>query len=567
MSADRRMSRTFRMLMLCCSASLPLVSAELLTAQSGCQLVPQTILEPQTVTTYRWELQTEYETRPVTVAKPITVTETRERRNVVYKPVQKNRVLEEHYEVMKPITETSFREETIQETVYETSTEMRLQEFVIEKPVVETQYREEQILVRKPVNQTVLQTENVVTYRPQTVAQTVYLPTNVAVPQVVRQPLFNNRLQWLPGGYYYDPVTGVPTWQRTGLHWVPNPPVTQTVLQPGLVPTQQLETAYVPEVTQTQKPVTMTAWQDSYETRRVPLEVQRTERTVETRQVPVEVRKPVVRTRVEKVPVETVRYEKQNMVRRVPFVETVYEKVEQVEPYDVQVQKWVNETSTIQVPKQVWKRVESQSVQMVPRTVLQSVPLDAFGNLLYTVPATVVIPPTPTQVAANPTSFGGQSLPSTNSNSNVASGNLSTELRLPGRSVLQSESTTVAKPALPNTAANSGAVNPGEVVGQWQDLRRPSSLDGSALPSNAVLKKSVIVDDPAAVNVPEKSPQAGDSALEPIIKQPATPDSADRPPALEKAPVTPKDSPEPTPATPGGATPGKEDPAINGSQS
>ena len=223
MSADRRMSRTFRMLMLCCSASLPLVSAELLTAQSGCQLVPQTILEPQTVTTYRWELQTEYETRPVTVAKPITVTETRERRNVVYKPVQKNRVLEEHYEVMKPITETSFREETIQETVYETSTEMRLQEFVVEKPVVETQYREEQILVRKPVNQTVLQTENVVTYRPQTVAQTVYLPTNVAVPQVVRQPLFNNRLQWLPGGYYYDPVTGVPTWQRTGLHWVPNP--------------------------------------------------------------------------------------------------------------------------------------------------------------------------------------------------------------------------------------------------------------------------------------------------------------------------------------------------------
>jgi hypothetical protein len=44
------------------------------SAQSGCQLVPQTILEPQTVTNFRWELQTEYETRQVTVAKPITVT-------------------------------------------------------------------------------------------------------------------------------------------------------------------------------------------------------------------------------------------------------------------------------------------------------------------------------------------------------------------------------------------------------------------------------------------------------------------------------------------------------------
>jgi|GEM_PF-2504141 len=562
MSAARRTNPAYRLLLLCCTASMPLLSAELLPAQSGCQLVPQTILEPQTVTTYRWELQTEYETRPVTVAKPVVVTEARERRNVVYKPVQKNRILEEHYEVLKPITETSFREETIQETVYETSTEMQTQQFVVEKPIIETQYRDEQVLVRKPVTQTVLQTENVLAYRPQTVAQTVYLPTNVAVSQVVRQPVFNNRLQWLPGGYYADPVSGVPTWQRTGLHWVPNPPVTQTFLQPGLIPTQQLETAYVPEVVQTQKPVTMTAWQDCYETRRVPLEVQRTERSVESRQVPVEVRKPVIRTRVEKVPVETVRYEKQNMVRRVPFVETTYEKIEQVEPYEVQVQKWVNETSTIQVPKQVWKRIESQTVQMVPRTVLQSVPVDAFGNLLYSVPATVVIPPAPTQVATNQSSVVGGSVPTTATALNSPSGNLSTELRLPGRSVLQGEATTVAKPSLQDSSAPANArVNPGEVVGQWQDLRRPSSLDGSALPPNAVLKKSLIVDDPAAVNVPEKSGKSNESVLEPIIKQPATPDSADTPPALEKAPANQSDS-----STPNTPTPAKEDPAINGSQ-
>lgn len=540
------------------------------SAQTGCQLVPQTILEPQTVTSYRWELQTEYETRQVTVAKPIMVTETRERRSVVYKPVQKNRILEEHYEVLKPITETSYREQEVQETVYETSTEMQTQQTVVEKPVIETQYRDEQVIVRKPVSQTLLQTENVTAYRPQTVAQTVYTPTNVVVPQVVRQPVFNNRLQWLQGGYYYDPLTGVPTWQRTGFHWVPNPPVVQSVVQPALVPTQQLETAYVPEVIQTQKPVTVTSWQDAIETRRVPFEVQRTERVIENRQVPVEVRKPVVRTKVEKVPVETVRYEKQTVVRRVPFVETTYEKVEQVEPYEVQVQKWVNETSSIQVPKQVWKRVESQSVQMVPRTVMHNVPVDAFGNLLYTVPPTVVVnAPAPTTAVVNQsTVVGSAALGSAATGSTTTtgglSGNLSTELRLPGNSVLQGNSTTVGKPMVETTTRN-----PGEVNGQWKDLRRTSSLDGSAIPDNAVLKKSLIIDEPTAVNVPATEGKKGESVLEPIIQRPAMPDGeqptpADQTPALQNRPAgdaSGKGSNGPTPA----AEP-TQDPALNGSK-
>lgn len=535
------------------------------SAQSGCQLVPQTILEPQTVTNFRWELQTEYETRQVTVAKPITVTETRERRSVVYKPVQKNRILEEHYEVLKPITETSYREQEVQETVYETSTEMQIQQTVVEKPVIETQYRDEQVIVRKPVSQTILQTENVTAYRPQTVAQTVYAPTNVIVPQVVRQPGFNNRLQWLPRGYYYDPLTGVPTWQRTGFHWVPNPPVVQSVVQPVLVPTQQLETAYVPEVIQTQKPVTVTSWQDMVETRRVPFEVQRTERVIQNHQVPVEVRKPVIRTKVEKVPVETTRYEKQSTVRRVPFVETTYEKVEQVEPYQVQVQKWVNETSSIQVPKQVWKRIESQSVQMVPRTVMHSVPVDAFGNLLYTVSPTVVVnAPAQPVTAINQSTFVGGGAPTTSTTTSGLSGNLSTELRLPGNSVLQGSSTTVAKPTV-ETATR----NPGEVNGQWQDLRRPSSLDGSAIPNNAVLKKSLIIDEPTAVNVPATETKQGESVLEPIIKQPTTPDGeqpkpADQAPALQSPPAgggSKTESNNPSPATQP-----TQDPALNGSQ-
>lgn len=548
-------------------AFLQIFSSDL-SAQTGCQLVPQTVLEPQTVTSYRWELQTEYETRQVTVAKPITITETRERRSTVYKPVQKNRILEEQYEVLKPITETSYREQEVQETVYETSTEMQTQQSVIEKPVIETQYRDEQVVVRKPVTQTMLQTENVTAYRPQTVAQTVYTPTNVVVPQAVRQPLFNNRLQWLPGGYYYDPLTGIPSWQRTGFHWVPNQPVVQSVIQPALVPTQQLQTAYVPEVVQTQKPVTVTSWQDTVETRRVPYEVQRTERVIESRQVPVEVRKPVIRTKVEKVPVETVRYEKQTMVRRVPFVETTYEKVEQVEPYQVQVQKWVNETSSIQVPKQVWKRVESQSVQMVPRTVMHSVPVDAFGNLLYSVPPTVVVnaPAQPVSVA-NQSTVVGNSAPATSNATNGLSGNLSTELRLPGNSVLQGNSTTVAKPTV-----EMAARNPGEVNGQWQDLRRPSSLDGSAIPNNAVLKKSLIIDEPTAVNVPATETKQGASVLEPIIKQPTTPDGeqpkpADQVPALQSPPTgenTKTKSEEP--AQPNQAPKPTQDPALNGSQ-
>jgi hypothetical protein len=122
----------------------------------------------------------------------------------------------------------------------------------------------------------------------------------------------------------------------------------------------------------------------------------------------------------------------------------------------------------------------------------------------------------------------------------------------------------VAKPTV-ETATR----NPGEVNGQWQDLRRPSSLDGSAIPNNAVLKKSLIIDEPTAVNVPATETtetKQGKSVLEPIIKQPTTPDGeqpkpADQAPTLQAPPVgesTKTKSEEPAKPT--------QDPALNGSQ-
>lgn len=497
------------------AASLILAAswASTVAAQSGCQLVPQTILEPRTVTAYRWESQTEYENRQVTVAKPVLMSETRQRTVVSFKPVTRQRILEETYEVQKPIVETSEREQEVQETVYESATEIQSQQVYVDKPVIETQFRDEQVIVRKPVTQTIFQTENVTTYKPVTVNQTVLMPSSVAFNQQVTDPLFANRLQWLRPGYYVDPLTGLARWQRPGLHWVPNPPLVQTVVQPAYIPQQQLQTTYIPEVVQQQTPVQVTAYQDVVETRRVPYQVQKMERVVETRQVPVVVRRPVIRTRMEKVPVSSTRYETQTVVRRTPIEETTYERVETVEPYQVQVEKWVNETSTVQVPKQVLRRVEYPTTEYSQRTVWHRVPVDAFGNLLYHVPPTVVL--------SAPRSSG--------------TAQLSADPATPTNSVLQSQSTVVAKPPVGQPASGTAG---GEITGQWQILRKPASLNGMADPelNGATLKQSRIVDDPQATNVPETPSGEGNSVLEPI-KDPTSPAAADQAPALPDKPA------------------------------
>ena len=503
------MSRAIAFVVICASFACESAWAQ------NCQLVPQTILEPRTVTAYRWVTDTEYETRQVVEYKPVWVTETRERRTVVSKPVVKNKIAEETYEVLKPIVETSSREQTVQETTYETVTEMQTQQVIVEKPVIETQYRDQHVVVRRPVTQTVMQSESVTAYRPVTSTQTFMVPTNIAT-QTVSQPWRASRLQWMSPGYYSDPVTGLVTTRRPGLYWTPNQPVFQNSVQSVLVPQQSTQTSLVPEIVIQQRPVLVESYQDQIETRKVAVQVQTNQRVVETRQVPVTVQKPVIRTKTESIPVVTTRYEKQEVVRRVRFVETTYEQVEEVEQYQVQVQKMVAETSTIQVRKQVLRRVEYQTTQLVPRTVTYSVPVDVYGNYISSPPAPVVVSSTPM------------------------------------RSVLLAESTAVAKPPVGDSAS--------EVQGQWQTVKKPVSLSGDGMDlTNATLKKTIIFDDPTSPNVPATSGNDGaaDEKLIDIPKatQPGT--EADKTPALEGAPK---------PEEPKKDEPAKE-PGLNGSSS
>lgn len=328
------------------------------------QLVTETVMKPQTVTTW----------------KPVWTRETRERRTTVLKPIVQTSEREERYLVRRPIVETSYRERQVEETSYETVTEMREQRWLVEKPVVETQYREEQVVVRKPVTSTVMQTENVTTLKPVTVNETQLVP-GLSVGNELALETGRNRLRWLRPGTYVDPNTGLAQYRRRGLHWVPDQQLAiRPTVEPTLVQQNVARTTYVPETIQTQKPVQVTRYVDQYETRKVPVQVSRTDRSIEVTRTPVTVQKPVTRIRTEKVPVEEVKYREEILTRRVPVTETKYQRVEQVEPYEVEVCKWVAETKQINVPQTVTRRVDYTMDQVVPIQTLKRVPIDAWGN-------------------------------------------------------------------------------------------------------------------------------------------------------------------------------------------
>ncbi len=153
-------------------------------------------------------------------------------------------------------------------------------------------------------------------------------------------------------------------------------------VQPILIPQQVARTSYVPETVQVQKPVQVTQYVEQVETRRVPVQVTKTSSEIQVVKTPVTVQKPVTRIRTERVPFQNVKYKEEIMVRRVPVTETTYQRVEQVEPYEVEVCRWVAETKEVQVPRTVTRRVEYSVDQLVPETVMSQVPLDQFGNVI-----------------------------------------------------------------------------------------------------------------------------------------------------------------------------------------
>ena len=361
------------------------ISISSVHAQDTCvtyKLVPHTSYKKQPTTLSGLVNDTVMETKRITTYKPVWTRETRQRTSTVLKPIIKTSERVERYLVRRPIVETSYREKQVEETSYETVTEYKEERYLIERPIVETQMREEKYLVRKPVSTTMMQTENVTTLRPVEISET-QLVAGATVSDDLVLTTGRNRLRWLQPGYYVDPASGWTDYKRRGLHWVPDQALAlQTTIEPALLQQQVTRTAYAPETVEVRKPVQVTRYIDQVETRKVPVQVQTTSRKIQTVRTPVTVKKPVTKIKTERIPIREVKYREEVYERRVPTTETTYQRVEKIEPYDVEICKWVAETKEVQVPTTVTRRVDYSIEQLVPETTWMRVPVDAFGNVV-----------------------------------------------------------------------------------------------------------------------------------------------------------------------------------------
>ena len=364
---------------------LTLCQFNLAFAQQECvtyKLVPRTTYKTRPVNLSATSNVTVMDTKQVVSYKPVWTRETRQRKTTSYKPVVTTSERIERYLVRRPIIETSLEERTVEETSYETVTEMTEKRYLVESPVVETQMREEKIVVRKPVTTTVMQSEDYLTYKPTTVTET-QLVAGATIHNDLQLQSGRNRLRFLRPGYYVDPASGLTAYRNRGLHWVRDQNlVLQPTIEPTLTPQQVSRTTYSPEKVTVQKPVQVTRYVDEIENRMVPVKVSTTSKKIHVLKIPVTVKKPVTRIRTEKVPVEEVRYREEVYTRKVPVTSTKYQRVEQVEPYEVEVCKWVPKTSEVQVPRTVARRANYSVDQIYPVTQWIRVPVDAFGNAL-----------------------------------------------------------------------------------------------------------------------------------------------------------------------------------------
>ncbi|MCA9228782.1 MAG: hypothetical protein KDA47_24365, partial [Planctomycetales bacterium] len=201
------------------------------------RMVYQTVYDQQQVTSYRLQYETVLQERQVTTQRPVWETEMRERRYRVAKPVMETSTREQRYTVRRPVTETTFEDRSYDRVSYVTETAEREERYLVQRPVTETEMREQQHVVRRPVQETVMQTQQQCVVEPVTTMRTEMVDQGYFVDQQVCQTgPTRNRLQWLSGQYYTDPVTGAVVWQRGGLHWTPTQAPSQLVTQRVYVP-------------------------------------------------------------------------------------------------------------------------------------------------------------------------------------------------------------------------------------------------------------------------------------------------------------------------------------------
>ena len=365
----------------CCYAPSPagVLGQECVTYK----LVPRVTYESRPLTISQYVDETVLETKQLTTYKPVWTRETRHRTTSVLKPVTKTSQRVERFLVRRPVVETSYVEKQLQETSYESVTEMKEQRWLVEKPIVETEYRDQQYLVKKPVTKTYLQAENVTRLKPVTIREKQCVEGATLSSEFVFET-GRNRLRWLRPGTYVDPATGQIGFKRAGLHWVPDQQLAlRSKVAPAVFEQEVERTIFTPERIQVQRPVQLTQYVDQIETRKVPVQVSKTSREILVTRTPVTVSKPVTSIKTQRVPVREVKYREEVLVRRVPITETSYQRVEQVEPYEVEVCKWVAETKEVKVPRVVRRRVDYSINQLVPKTDCLRVPLDSGSNIEY----------------------------------------------------------------------------------------------------------------------------------------------------------------------------------------
>lgn len=244
--------------------------------------------------------------------------------------------------------------------------------------------RTEKVTVRKPVEKELVEVQRTTSYKPVTKKETqyVYQPGQTqyqTLPDLSRRP----RIRFLRPGYYTDPTTGVAVYRNRGLHWdQPNAVVPTNTTPPAFVPQEMERIEYEPQVTETRRPITVKRMVEETVERQVPHQVKKMVTRTVTRKVPYSYQMPVEREIVEEVPYTETEYREEVVEKRIPYTQSSVKEIRSVETYDVDVPKYVQETSVKEKPITKWVEKNVETTESRKITKRMKVPVDADGNAL-----------------------------------------------------------------------------------------------------------------------------------------------------------------------------------------
>jgi hypothetical protein len=116
--------------------------------------------------------------------------------------------------------------------------------------------------------------------------------------------------------------------------------------------------------------------------RQVPHQVKKMVQRTVTRKVPYSYKMPVEREIVEEVPYTETEYREEVIEKRIPYTQSSVKEIRSVETYDVEVPKYVQETSVKDNPVTKWVEKTYETTEPRKITKRMKVPVDADGNAL-----------------------------------------------------------------------------------------------------------------------------------------------------------------------------------------